>query len=183
MSAALVALLAVASARAQAILVPSQYPTIGAALAVATSGTTILVAAGVYNERLVWPGIDGIRLIGESGAAATVIDGSAAGTVITFGAGITRQTVVAGFTIQNGFLQATSNNGAGISIYNGSPTIRDNRLTGNAIDGASWNFGGAIYVGGSGANPRIFHNEIDNNELRNGSWNFGAGIHVASSAR
>jgi len=172
-----------ASAGAQVLRVPSQHPTIGAALAAATGPGTILVAAGVYAERLTWPNIDGIRLIGESGAAATVIDGGNGGTVVTFSAGRTRSTVLAGFTITNGFLQGTHNDGAGINVYDSSPTIRDNRLTHNTTDSLMWNYGGAIFVGGGSANPLISHNEIDDNELRNGSWNYGAGIHIASGAR
>jgi len=38
---------------AQVLHVPSQYPTITAALAAAGSGSTILVAAGTYTENLV----------------------------------------------------------------------------------------------------------------------------------
>ena len=183
-SAAASVLLAAASLSAQTRLVPSQYATIQAALAAANSGDTILVAPGVYNERLTWPSVDPIRLIGQGGAAVTTIDGGAGGTVISFSGFASRQTVIAGFTITNGFLAGTSNQGAGIRINNCSPTIRDNRITGNASDGTSWNYGGAIYVGGgSSANPLIFHNQIDNNELRNGSWNYGAGIHVASGSR
>ncbi|MBM4061630.1 MAG: hypothetical protein FJ265_11130 [Planctomycetes bacterium] len=178
----LLALSLAPAAAAQALLVPSQYPTIAAALAAAPANATVLVAPGTYAERLTWPAVDGIRLVGEQGAAATTIDGGAGGTVVAFGSGLTRATVLAGFTISNGFL-GSSGRGAGISISGGSPTIRDCRITGNAIDGTTWNYGGGVYVSGGAANPLLQRNEIDGNELRNGSWNYGAGVHVASGAR
>lgn len=167
---------------AQVLRVPSQHPTIAAALAIATSGTSVLVAAGTYNENLTWPAVDGIRLIGEEGAANTVIDGTLTGRVLAFGSGLTRATLVKGFTIRNGVLTGSSNRGAGININGSSPELRDNVITANVSDGTSWNYGGGIYVSGAGANPLIVHNEINGNELRNGSWNYGAGIHVAAGA-
>jgi hypothetical protein len=180
-----VPLLALAvGACAQALRVPAQHPTIAAALAAAGPGDTILVAPGTYPERLDWPAVDGIRLIGERGAAATVIDGTAGGPVIRFATTLTRATLLQGFTITNGFLaQSTNrNHGAGIHIDGASPTLRHNRITGNIGDGPNWNYGGGVYVTGSGANPMLAHNEIDGNELRNGSWNYGAGVYVDSSA-
>ena len=48
----LATLVVAANASAQVLRVPTQHPTIGAALAAAPTGTTILVAAGTYNENL-----------------------------------------------------------------------------------------------------------------------------------
>lgn len=170
---------------AQVLQVPSQYATIGAALAAAPSGATILVAAGIYVERLTWPARDGIRLVAESGPANTILDGNAGGTVISFTAGypapLSRATLIEGFTIRNGRLTGSQNFGAGIYVYDTSPTIRGNRLTGHTSIGDR-NCGGAIYVGGLTANPRIEANEITNNSLFDGNYNFGAGIYVGSSA-
>ena len=179
--AALLVVAVTATLTAQAKQVPSQYPTITAALAAASPGDTILVAAGVYNEILWWPNVDGIRLLGEQGAAATVIDGGASNTVITFMTfAVTRATVVAGFTIRNGTAQ---NNVGGILIRNCSPTIRDNRITGNLRWGTGGQSGGGVRVETQQANPLLLRNEIDNNEVRDGSWNEGAGISVGPGAR
>ncbi|MCA8953063.1 MAG: right-handed parallel beta-helix repeat-containing protein [Planctomycetes bacterium] len=167
---------------AQALLVPSQYPTIGAALAAAPGGATILVAPGTYQENLVWPAVDGIHLISTDGAATTTIDGAQSGTVVVFGSGLTRRTWLIGFTITNGFLNVSHSNGAGIRIDGASPTIRGNRITANTSDNVNWNYGGGIYVGGGGSDPLIEQNEIDGNQLLNGSWNYGAGVHIASGA-
>jgi hypothetical protein len=180
----LAALTLVTTMTGQVLRVPSQYTTITAALAGAKSGTTILVAAGTYNEQLTWPAVNGIRLMSEEGAAKTTIDGQKKGTVITFTGALSRSTVLQGFTVANGFLQNSNNRnyGAGLSINQASPTIRENRITGNVLDGPNWNYGGGIYVTGSGANPLITGNVIDANEARNGSWNYGAGIYVGSGA-
>jgi len=169
---------------AQVLRVPSQYTTIASALSAAKSGSTILVAAGTYKERLTWPGVDGIRLMSEEGAAKTTIDATKNGTVITFSSTLTRKTVLEGFTIANGLLKNSNNRnyGGGLHINRASPTIRGNRITGNVLDGPNWNYGGGIYVTGSGANPLIVRNVIDSNEARNGSWNYGAGIYVGSGA-
>ncbi len=175
-------LLAAVPAAAQVLRVPSQHPTIAGALSAAAPGTTILVAAGTYPGRLVWPSVDGIRLVAEGGASLTVIDGAGAAPVVEFGGGLTRATVVEGFTIRGGLSQVQRNYGAGIAIDGSSPTIRDNRITDNDGDGTYWNYGGAIYVSGTGANPLLVGNEIDDNELRNGSWNYGAGIFVDTGA-
>ncbi len=172
------------AAAAQVLRVPAQHTTIAAALAQATSGTTILVAAGTYKERLTWPAVDGIRLLSEEGPAKTTIDGESKGTVVTFGGKLGRTTLLDGFTVANGFLQTSSgrNYGGGIHINGASPTIRGSRITSNVLDGPYWNYGAGIYVAGSGANPLIASNVVDANEARNGSWNYGAGIYIGSGA-
>ena len=56
-SAFLILALGIITARggAQSVVrVPDAYPTIGAALAQAGAGTTILVGPGIYNENLTW---------------------------------------------------------------------------------------------------------------------------------
>lgn len=181
----LAALLALSSpVFAQVLRVPSQHRTIAAALAAASSGTTILVAPGLYAERITWPATGGIRLIAEQGFARTTIDGQKKGTVIVFNGGQGRSTLLEGFTITGGFLSNSNgrNHGAGIHISRASPTILGNRITGNASDGPYWNYGGALYVGSS-SNPRVEANRIESNELRNGAWNYGAGVYIARLAR
>lgn len=156
------AVLAIAlSASAQVMRVPSQLPTIGAALASATSGTTILVAPGTYKEVLTWPAVDGIRLVSEVGWTATRIDAGQRGSPVTFpflSSVATRATVIEGFEITGG--------GTGIHIATGSPTIRGNRITGNVLRDRYGNSGGGILV--EVGYPLITGNLIDGNELRGG---------------
>ncbi len=72
-------------------------------LGAAAAGDTVLVAAGAYHENIIWPDVESIVLISESGPDATIIDGSQTGTVIRIvNTGLDPTTVVEGFTIQNG---------------------------------------------------------------------------------
>ena len=187
----ILALAATASSPAQVLRVPSQHATIGAALAAATAGCTILVAPGTYHETLTWPVLDGIRLISEGGPAVTKIDARQAGRVLTFSAPlstrtISRSTLVSGFEITGGLLTGTQNLGAGILANGASPTLRDNRIVHNVCDGTGYptNYGGGISVMGFGyPGPLIVGNVIESNELRNGSWSRGAGIYVHITGR
>jgi hypothetical protein len=94
-------LLAVVPAAA-AIRVPTDVSTIGGALQAATPGDTILVAPGSYQVNLEWPSTPGIKLIGEAGALATILDGRDIVQVIGIYTGVDTTTVVRGFRIQNG---------------------------------------------------------------------------------
>ncbi|MCA8953064.1 MAG: right-handed parallel beta-helix repeat-containing protein [Planctomycetes bacterium] len=175
-------LLLASCAMAQVLRVPSQYPSIGAALAAAASGTTILVAPGTYSERLSWPPVDGVRLIAEQGAATTVLDGAFGGTVVEFTwAGLTPATVLQGFTITNGLLAAPASAGAGVAVRSGAPTIAHNRITGNRCVGSGTNRGAGLAILGADSHPKVFYNEIDGNELRDGTRAEGAGICVADA--
>ncbi len=177
-AAALLTLVA-SPALAAVLRVPTQYGTIQAALNAASTGDTILVAPGTYNEMLTWPSTDGIRLVSEGGFGLTTIDAQQAGRVITIQGSHTRNTVLEGFTITGGLMMTSRNHGAGLFV-DSSPTIRANRITGNVGDGTSWNYGGGIHVD-AGGNPLIEGNIVDANTLRNGSWNYGAGIYVDSN--
>jgi len=164
------------AAGAQLSRVPKDHPTIRAALLAATPGTTILVAPGTYQENLIWPAVNGIRLVAEAGPNTTVLDGGGRGRVVKFGAGLTRATVLDGFTLQNGF------ESAGGGIYVGSsPTISHNRIIGCVGEDPVLNRGGGIYVA-PGASPRIVLNVILGNRLDKATTSSGAGIYVANTA-
>ena len=167
---------ALATAGAQVQYVPIKIPTIQAALNAAQPHSTILVGAGVYRENLIWPEVDGIRVIAEAGAALTTLDAGYRGRAIKFGKGLTRATLLQGFTIVGG----ADREGAGVYI-DSSPTLRDNRIFGCVGEDLAQNRGGGIFIEAWNS-PRIEGNIILQNVLKNGKTNLGAGIFVADGA-
>jgi hypothetical protein len=165
------------AATAQVRRVPTQYATITAALQAAQQGDTILVAPGNYQELIVWPATQLLRLVAESGPASTTIDANKTGTPLTMSRSMTRATLVEGFTITGGLLTGQRNYGAGIHLSGGaSPTIRGCVITGNESNGTYWNYGGGVYIDGSGTSPRLELCRIEKNVLKAGSCNYGAGV-------
>jgi hypothetical protein len=68
------------------IRVPTDRATIQQAIEAAANGDTVLVAPGIYRERIGFRGKT-ITVTSTGGAAATVIDGGGAGSVVTFVSG------------------------------------------------------------------------------------------------
>jgi uncharacterized repeat protein (TIGR01451 family) len=81
--------------------------TIGGAVAKASAGDTINVAAGVYYERLT---IAKPLIFVGAGATTTIVDGSGAGRIFDF----TAATSLQGLTLRNGRLTGVGNNGGAI---------------------------------------------------------------------
>jgi hypothetical protein len=109
------------------IHVPGDQPSIGAAIAAAQRGDTVMVADGVYtgpdNRDLTFNGKD-IVVRSANGPAACIIDCQNQGRAFEFVDGETRAAVVEGFTIQHG--NAVNSNGGGIDIgLSTHPTIRN----------------------------------------------------------
>jgi len=140
----LLALLISGAAAAATIHVPGDYANIQPALNTAAPGDTVRVDPGTYHENIIWPGIDGIRLIG-AGPAETIIDGNRAASVIRFETAqvISGATVVEGFTIRNGFAQPPwpESQGGGIYLFYADPLLRNLWIVENEAD----DFGGGIY--------------------------------------
>ncbi len=166
--------------------VPSQHPTIAAALAAAGAGDIVLVAAGTYRETLRWPDRDGIQLLSEEGPERTIIDGDQQGTVVTIGRSLSRATVLEGFTIRNGFLGGglPQARGGGILISDQygpcSPTIRGNIIADNRLEGTFWSYGAGIYIDARNSSPLIIHNVIENN-VGTGSRPYGTGVYARAA--
>ena len=122
--------------------VPSEYSTIQAGLNAASSGDTVLVAAGTYTENIMWPETNGIKLISAGDSSNTIIDGGGTSSVIYMNpssATIDTTTLIQGFKITNG---GNVNNGAGIFCSGSSPQFKSLMVSGNQAD----NLGGGIYV-------------------------------------
>jgi hypothetical protein len=99
----------------------------------AVDSSTVHVAAGTYNETISLK--DGVEVLG-AGADVTTIDGGGSGPVVR-GTSVGSTTKLDGFTITNG----SFGDGAGIVLYNSSPTISNCIFSGNLATDE----GGAMY--------------------------------------
>jgi hypothetical protein len=175
-------LLAVAVSQASVIRVPQDQPTIQAAINVAATGDTVLVAPGTYVENINFLG-KAITVTSSGGAKVTTIDGNAAAPVAAFVMSETASSVLSGFTLQNGVGTFDFQYlGGGVSIDNASPTIKNNVIqnstagygggigvsfgspviSGNTILLNNAQFGGGLaFLGGS--NAKVVHNTITRN--------------------
>jgi hypothetical protein len=109
------------------IHVPGDQPSIGAAIAAAQRGDTIIVADGVYtgpdNRDMSFSGKD-IVVRSANGPDNCIIDCQFQGRAFELLDGETRAAVIEGFTIQNG--NVGNSNGGGIDIgLSTHPTIRN----------------------------------------------------------
>jgi hypothetical protein len=130
---------------ADTIHIPGDQPTIQDGLNAASFGDTVMVAPGTYFENIIWPEVDGIKLIG-AGRENTIIDGNNQASVIRIDALniIGNATLIKGFTITNGNALPPwpESQGGGIYIYDSDPILEDLTIIGNTAD----DFGGGLYV-------------------------------------
>ena len=166
---AMVAVLPVGPAQAAGatVNVPSQLPTIQAAIDAVAEGGTVVVAPGVYRENLKFQGRR-VEVRSSAGPLATVIDGGGTGPVVAFHQSETRDTSLRGFTVRNG-------NPSGIVILNASPTIADNLIAGNSAEA-----GAGILVADSSA--RIEHNVVRGNTATHSHGGGGVYLYHATGA-
>jgi parallel beta-helix repeat protein len=152
------------------IRVPSDRPTIQAAITFALDGEMALVAPGTYVENIDFEG-KAITVTSESGPNVTIIDGGNANPVVSITSGEGRDSVLNGFTLQHG------SNGGGIKVMESSPTI-----TNNVIKNNQGCFGGGIMS--SFGSPLIQRNTITgNNTIICGSTpGIGGGISIREAS-
>lgn len=172
--AAMAVMTALYSERAWAVdwEVPSDVPTIQAAIDLATSGDTIRVSPGTYGS-IDYLGKD-LVVRSVAGPDVTIIDGQGEAAV-RFADGETRAAVVEGFTIRGAFILFGSE-GSGVYCLGSSPTIR-----GNIVEENTGTFSGAgIYS--QGGSPRILGNRIRFNVIAqfvaDATTGLGAGIYL-----
>ncbi len=127
------ALLAPPAARAAVLEVPSQFPTIGAALSAASPFDVVRVAAGVYSLSTgeTFPleiATDGVQLLGD-GMGLTILDAEGTAAVVRHDAAIGGR--IAGFTITGGL----ATDGGGVHVTSGDVVIDGNLFTENGASG------------------------------------------------
>lgn len=174
-AAALSCAVLVQAADAQSTIhVPTQAPTIQAAIDQAASGDTVLVAAGVYAVNALSTRGKVLHLVSEEGADQTVLDGNDKRVfVINQSEGIA--TVIEGFTITDGQAPTgggtVGDGGGGLLIVGASPTFRDCVIDGCLADnGSSGGYrgghGGGAYI--SSGSPRFERCTFSNNRAGSG---------------
>jgi parallel beta-helix repeat protein len=150
-------LLLVGNARATIRRVPTEFPTIQAAIGAAASTDTVLVAPGTYsgpgNWDISFAGKD-IVLQSEAGPAITIIDAlsGTAGNHRVFSLAFSGPTAsrIDGFTITGGRHCSSSAEGAGILCGGGAPTITNCVIRSNWVGCSDPNKTGALSCGSGG---------------------------------
>ncbi len=121
---AMLLLVAAGAAAADELRVPSQYPTIKAAMTAAIPGDTVLIADGVYtgpgNIGLFFGG-KAITVRSENGPEACIIDAAHSSVIFTLNAGEGPKSILQGLTLRQG----NGGEGGGVRCSGASPTIRD----------------------------------------------------------
>jgi len=129
--------------------VPAQYPTIQHAIIAAFDGDRILVAPGVYPERIDLLDKE-LEVIGTAGAAQTTLDAPSSGSAVTIAGGQGASTRIEGLTITGGIGQVVGFPpalvGGGIYIEGAHPTIEGCAILGNTATN-----GGGAYLDASAA--------------------------------
>jgi hypothetical protein len=107
----------------------ADFTSIQSAVNAASSGDTILVGPGRYQERISIVGLD-VYLISTHGPVATTIDGGGTGPVIHC-VSMSESSSIEGFTITGGVTMPPLVGGGIYLAAQASPLIRNNIITGN----------------------------------------------------
>ena len=197
-------LLLVSVCSAEILEVPTEFPTIQAAIDASSPGDSVLVHPGIYFENISVQ--KSITIISSDGPESTIIDGGQSGHVVCMGAGSAVNTRLQGFTIRNGsafdgagiycncnaIIQdniieynetLSEGHGAGIFVRSDidllSLTIEENVFRNNIVHGDYGSEppgGGGIYLQFM-VDAMVLNNDFHNNEAKN-----GAAIHCKAAS-
>ncbi len=130
-AAAIAALLGLAfAASAEVLLVPDDYGTIQSAVNAADDGDEILVAPGLYTEKINFNG-KAVLLHSSGGPDVTTIEHPSSGSVVKCVSGEQSDTVLDGFTVTGG---GGTFNGGGMENTASSPTVVNCYFVGNSAE-------------------------------------------------
>src|SRR4051794_8638031 len=171
------------------VQVPADQPTVQRAIDVVADGGRVVVAPGVYHERLNFHG-RAVQVTSAQGPQVTILDGDHLGDVVSFVSGEGRGALLQGFTLRNGQVAAVAIGGSaptltgnvldgtgttliGIEIMPGSPLVQGNRITGFGTGSGYGGYGAGISIGGAG------HAELVGNTIDHNAWaGSGGGIAI-----
>ncbi len=159
--------LSLSAASATTINVPADHSTIQAALNAADSSETVLVQPGTYYENIIWPDVNGIKLISAGDSSNTIIDGGGTSSVIYMNPATTiidTTTLIQGFKITNG---GNVQYGGGVFISNASPLLKQLFVVNNI----ALSSGGGVHL--DNGNPTLRSLTVSDN-----SADIGAGINI-----
>ncbi len=177
----LVLLLTASPAFATTHHVPADFTTIQSGLDASAQGDTVLVQPGTYVENIVWPQINGIKLIAAGNFANTIIRANTNARAIAISSNglIDTETQICGFTIKEG---SNVSHGAGIYCDGSSPTIVSCKITENSTGYTAYSSGAGLYCG-SDTHHLILDCVFQNNQAgESGMHGMGGGIYCASSS-
>ncbi len=172
-AAAMIAAVPTAWARTYTVGPTGTYGTIQEAIDIAREDDVVVVAPGVYAERIAFRGADiTVRSIDpddDTVVANTIIDGAGEGSVVTFQGDETEACILSGFTIAGGL---TDGPGGGI-LGNGTGAT----IARNVIEGNEAAQGGGLH----GCAGELRDSIIRNNAARDGAGLYGCSGEIAAN--
>ena len=164
-------------------LVPSQYPTIQAAVNAAQSGDNIVVSAGLHAAQIDISG-KSITLVG-AGADRTFVDGLSSTRLLSISNVPSPGVTIRDLAFRNGM---SGDDGAGILILNSRAKLTRCAIVDCVASrdvGCAWCnpvslFGGGVYIG-SGSHVTIQDSEISRNQVKQSFFAWGAGGEIGGA--
>ena len=157
--------------------VPTDFSSIQDAIDGSSSGDTICVAAGAYDETIDFTGKD-LVIEGYEGADSTLIDGDGVGPVVRIDSGESAAATLRGFTVTGGEAET----GAGLYVENADPTLESLIIEDNTCSGVYYYCTGTgAYFAQSDANlsgVRIIDNEASWPGDSGLAYGWGTGLYV-----